>query len=160
MDSQKAKIPLQMKSISITSCNDETCNVGIPESDASGVGSSAGTRGQLDSFDAWSQWFHRSAPEPIRAGSASEFVGQHRIEAAPAPVDAPVLAAAKGSRNVRSTKISRREVGLPCQPRKRQTKSLEGRKPSTARRGKLVRLRTFDDWSNWFWRAEWPAAMA
>ncbi len=95
---------------------------------------------QPRSLDDWSNWFRRSEPPVLatRVVQDPEFHGEMAAEIVVPMISKPRRVATVAKKSVRPTVV---------RPRRR-----EGRRVVDTLRSKCQRLRTFDDWSNWFWK--------
>lgn len=95
---------------------------------------------QPGSLDDWSNWFRRSEPPVlgIRVVQNPEFHDEVAPEWAVPMLPKPRRLASVAKKSVRPVAV---------RPRRR-----ESRRVVETLRSKCQRLRTFDDWSNWFWK--------
>lgn len=117
----------------------------------------------MDSFGAWSAWFHGDeavssigAPAPFPEAVAV-VAPQTRAKTVQEESAASDVAAIGGGRPG-ARKGAKRVVTRGCAAQQRVRGELPEAAP--ARRPKVARLRSFDDWSNWFWRRDWPETAA
>ncbi|MBN9691544.1 MAG: hypothetical protein J0M24_14995 [Verrucomicrobia bacterium] len=92
------------------------------------------------SMDDWSNWFRRSEPPALttRGGQNREMVEEVTPEWVVPMLPKPRRVAAVAKKAVRAGVV---------RPRRH-----ERRRVVDSLRSKCQRLRTFDDWSNWFWK--------
>ncbi len=147
-----------MNAVITSSCVETREN---PVSVGNGCVTSARHPAPMDSFGAWSAWFHGGetvssigAPMPFPEESASAGVRLSAKEIGEA-VAAPVSAV--GAQRSTSRTSVKRAAARGCAVPKRVRGELPQAAP--ARRTKVARLRSFDDWSNWFWRRDWPESV-
>jgi hypothetical protein len=99
------------------------------------------------SMDDWSNWFRRSEPPVLatRVVQNPEFCDEVAPEYAVPMLPKPRRTAAVAKKAVRPVVRPRRHE------RRRVVETL---------RSKCQRLRTFDDWSNWFWKGGTPEVLS
>jgi len=148
-----------MNAVTTLSCGETREN---PGSVATGGSVSARQAAPMDSFGAWSAWFHGGetvtsigAPMPFSEPSAEAGVRLREKELREESAAAP--SPAVGGYRVATRKGAKRVAARGCAV----SKPVRGENPKAApaRRTKVARLRSFDDWSNWFWRRDWPESL-
>lgn len=100
------------------------------------------------SMDDWSNWFRRSEPPVLatRVVENPEFCEEVAPEFVVPTLPKPRRTAAAAKKSVRPAVV---------RPRRH-----ERRRVVETLRSKCQRLRTFDDWSNWFWKGGSPEVLA
>lgn len=144
-----------MNAVTIPSCGETREN---PGSGLAGCVVTARQPAPMDSFGAWSAWFHGGepvksigAPLPFpeeSAGAGVRLCSKEVREEVAAPLSG--VGAQRSASRTGVKRVAARACALP--------QVVRGQLPqaSPARRTKVARLRSFDDWSNWFWRRDWP----
>lgn len=102
---------------------------------------------RLGSMDDWSNWFRRSEPPAL----ATRVIQNPEFTEAMAPeYVVPMLPKPR-----RAAVVSKKVRPEVVRPRRH-----ERRREAETLRSKCQRLRTFDDWSNWFWKGGGPELLA
>lgn len=144
-----------MNAVTTSSCGEIREN---PGSGAIGGVMSPRQPAPLDSFGAWSAWFHGGetvksigAPLPFPEESVDPGIplrAKALREESASPASAVGAYRSGNRKGVKRTSARRCVVPQPVRGELPQA--------APARRTKVARLRSFDDWSNWFWRRDWP----